>query len=42
MDDFSRCLHINEDRECMYSIKPEEVFEHIKESLIKKGYEYVG
>ncbi len=42
MDDFSRCLHINEDRECMYSIKPGEVFEHIKESLIKEGYEYVG
>ncbi len=42
MDDFSRCLHINEDRECMYSIMPEAVFEKIRITLIEKGFEYVG
>ena len=38
MDDFSRCMHVNEDRECMYSIEPEAVFEKIKEILISEGF----
>ncbi len=38
MDDFSMCLHTDEDRECMYSIKPETVYESIEKELIQKGF----
>ena len=38
MEDFSRCMHVNEDRECMYSIKPEAVFEKVRKILISEGY----
>lgn len=37
-NDFSQCLHINEDRECMYSISPEMVYERMEKVLVEMGY----